>query len=373
MEGRCDKQLKTLVWLKNKLSISKKFFDDVRETHANSAFGLILADALNDGIVTNQELESMNAVSRHFGLDVQTFVKNAFSRNATDLLLNAFANSIANGRLDQKVWSRLVKSANVLGIAIENLTNSVCPMAQRFAEQALSDAKADGQIDQSEEIYLQWLIQSFNFSPTFKSYINEEIDRIKRTNQINLGHLPILDRPAQINFKSGELLHFGATAEMLQTRKKRDGQEVSNNQGVLLLTDQRVVFYSHEKSQSFSYSNIVGYQATDEHFICNRTNKPQLRFEFSEQVDLAGLLISTIIALHNQTLVRKIDSKVDRYIPRDVRNRIWQRYGGQCIECKAKEYLEFDHIIPVAKGGSNTEKNIQLLCRNCNLKKSDNI
>jgi 5-methylcytosine-specific restriction endonuclease McrA len=35
--------------------------------------------------------------------------------------------------------------------------------------------------------------------------------------------------------------------------------------------------------------------------------------------------------------------------------------------------LEFDHVIPHAKGGSNTDNNIQLLCRGCNLKKSDRI
>jgi 5-methylcytosine-specific restriction endonuclease McrA len=35
--------------------------------------------------------------------------------------------------------------------------------------------------------------------------------------------------------------------------------------------------------------------------------------------------------------------------------------------------LEFDHIIPVAKGGSNAETNVQLLCRRCNGKKSDMI
>jgi 5-methylcytosine-specific restriction endonuclease McrA len=52
---------------------------------------------------------------------------------------------------------------------------------------------------------------------------------------------------------------------------------------------------------------------------------------------------------------------------------VWQRYGGRCAECKADTYLEFDHIIPVAKGGGNSDTNVQLLCRKCNLTKSDNI
>ena len=43
------------------------------------------------------------------------------------------------------------------------------------------------------------------------------------------------------------------------------------------------------------------------------------------------------------------------------------------MRCGSKDKLHFDHIIPVSKGGSNTEANIQILCGACNLKKSDKI
>ncbi len=60
-------------------------------------------------------------------------------------------------------------------------------------------------------------------------------------------------------------------------------------------------------------------------------------------------------------------------IPEDVRIFVWNRDGGKCVKCGSQRRLEFDHIIPVSKGGSNTARNIQLLCESCNRKKSDSI
>ena len=62
-----------------------------------------------------------------------------------------------------------------------------------------------------------------------------------------------------------------------------------------------------------------------------------------------------------------------RNIPRDVKDSVWNRDGGRCVECGSNKNLEFDHIIPHSKGGSNTYRNIQLLCESCNRSKSDKI
>ncbi len=60
-------------------------------------------------------------------------------------------------------------------------------------------------------------------------------------------------------------------------------------------------------------------------------------------------------------------------IPDDVKIFVWRRDGGKCVRCGSKENLEFDHIIPISKGGSNTARNIQLLCERCNREKGDSI
>lgn len=64
---------------------------------------------------------------------------------------------------------------------------------------------------------------------------------------------------------------------------------------------------------------------------------------------------------------------VREHIPEVVRLFVWQRDMGRCIECQSNAKLEFDHIIPVALGGSNTERNIRLLCESCNRRKGAKI
>jgi HNH endonuclease len=60
-------------------------------------------------------------------------------------------------------------------------------------------------------------------------------------------------------------------------------------------------------------------------------------------------------------------------IPDEIQLFVWQRDEGKCVRCGGNLNLEFDHIIPVAEGGSSTARNIQLLCETCNRQKGKSI
>lgn len=56
-----------------------------------------------------------------------------------------------------------------------------------------------------------------------------------------------------------------------------------------------------------------------------------------------------------------------------VRHEVWRRDGGACVDCGSRLRLEYDHIIPVSRGGSNTARNIELRCEACNRRKGSRI
>ena len=62
-------------------------------------------------------------------------------------------------------------------------------------------------------------------------------------------------------------------------------------------------------------------------------------------------------------------------ISKGLYDALMVRQGGRCANCgeTPPTRLHRDHIIPLAKGGTNEDSNIQLLCPPCNWRKSDNL
>ncbi len=82
-------------------------------------------------------------------------------------------------------------------------------------------------------------------------------------------------------------------------------------------------------------------------------------------------LAELIRAIPSSQLSRELQTREP--IPEEVRHEVWRRDQGKCVRCGGVERLEFDHIVPVALGGSNTTRNVQLLCETCNREKGVRI
>ncbi len=62
--------------------------------------------------------------------------------------------------------------------------------------------------------------------------------------------------------------------------------------------------------------------------------------------------------------------KGGRHVPASARRAVRERDGEQCTfaseaghRCEARKFLEYDHVVPVARGGESTVANLRLRCR----------
>jgi len=70
---------------------------------------------------------------------------------------------------------------------------------------------------------------------------------------------------------------------------------------------------------------------------------------------------------HNNIKLNKLDRT--RYIPQKIKDLVYRRDGGRCSfvgrnerRCSSTWNLQYDHIVPYAKGGDNSPENLRLLC-----------
>ena len=94
-----------------------------------------------------------------------------------------------------------------------------------------------------------------------------------------------------------------------------------------------------------------------------RERKKMIERETLDELIAEGLVFNVILTKNGHR----------EPIPADIANAVWNRDGGRCCICGSKIELEFDHIIPLSKGGATSFRNLQLLCKKCNLKKLDKL
>jgi tellurite resistance protein len=373
-DGKVDaKESNTIAWLQRKLGVSA---DEGRRLHREAArdrFSLALANAIDDGEISEVEAIQLEDIACGVGMTLGDFVRAYFQTEGESFLRGVFAACIEGGALSKPAWETLALTTQRLGLSRNDLLVAIRSQTERFVEHVLADAKSDGILTGQEDKLLKELVVLFELPTAVRKYIDDSLVDLRNLRLISEGKLPILGTPLGVTISAGEIVHFHSPAVWMQKRILKSGEIWDQHNGTLTITDNRLLFSSVTKSFGIRFGRIVSHAGSTGRIHLQRSEKPEALIRLKEDKPIAYAILDAAIAFANQTRTAKQDAGTTRFIAREVRQRVWQRYGGRCADCGENRYLEFDHIVPVAKGGSNSDANVQLLCRNCNLKKSDRI
>jgi len=140
----------------------------------------------------------------------------------------------------------------------------------------------------------------------------------------------------------------------------------------------------NDKNENNEETGISGKIYKIENKKLEKINKKQIRYFISTCSNLIkDEYISILNEKHNQTyhiyMNKDLNNGINKKrnpIVKSLRHEVFKRDNYTCIECNRNKdkdgvILHCDHIIPVSQGGTDELSNLQTLCEECNLSKSN--
>ncbi len=368
-----ETESRSLKWIGQKIGLSDSEANRLMVDRALDEFDKIFCESLNDGQIDDREQALLQRVAAACDSTPQLLIQSRFQQQGEGFIRNLFVECWKDGKLDSEEWNSIKTTMTMIGMTEPEFRTAIQAPAKQIIEHSLADFQSDGEISKGEEHWLEWMLNNLIWDRDFSSYVRGQITETKLFSAIVAGQLPSINPPNGVALRAGELVHYCGPSDFSSVRRRSKSTSTQLTCGSVIITDDRMVFVSPESSFQILHTRVLGFSHYRNGFDLQCSGKGAGFYDFGDGNRLACAIWLVAIGKANQTIVAKRDDRVNRHIPRDVRQRVWQKYGGRCAECSADQYLEFDHIVPIAKGGSNGENNVQLLCRRCNNAKSDAI
>ncbi len=269
--------------------------------------------------------------------------------------------------LDAIEIEELARFRTALGLTPAEAIGLVRDESVELFSEGLTGVLQRGEISDDEIAYLKWLQDQLGLVEADLLPHWRRIDEAKRLARFRSGHLPAV--ATRKILEGGETCHFERDCTYHWSTATRRNSAA----GELVITDKRIMFISSTKSTTVNPRKIADVQLLNGGLnLVVSSGGGAGYYRLSNPVEAEAVLVG-VVKKHRFLQAEHFSSTQSRHIPPSVRREVWARDRGRCVQCKASDYLEFDHIIPFAKGGASSLNNVQLLCRRCNQQKSDRI
>ena len=306
----------------------------------------------------------VNKTTRHCR-ECEAKIKVAF-----EMLRADFGRAWQNGTLNNALWDAMWQSFEGArtGAGRAQALEWLRPDALRAVERLVVMAASDGEITAQEEAYIRQICAALALPASTQAPFLARLEQVKQTAKIRLGHLPRVS-PGDFHLDSDELCHLNVSS----TYHKVNSRSTTLVDGRLVATSKKLIFLASSGGRTIQFKNVMVVRTGGDAIVLElSTQSGNGRYSVANAEHCEAVITALARMAKRQLLSPQSDS-LSRHIPQDVKNAVWQRDGGRCVQCSAETYLEFDHVIPFSKGGANTLGNVQLLCRKCNGEKGDKI
>ncbi|WP_405161383.1 TerD family protein [Nocardia sp. NBC_01499] len=250
---------------------------------------------------------------------------------------------------------------------------ALLPLAMAYLERVVTFAFADDEIEAHELDGFERAVtdlQAVVDMSVAHQRVNELRQRMLRgrsLTQVRAGELPRIQRP-DLHLEADETLYIDVNAA--QVKYLASGPR--HNSGRLIGSSKKLRFVGAGAGTELPWSKIISIASEYGNVIISATTaRGGGTYSVPDPEYVAAVLEGALRVA--KRLVLAPGHRDSRSIPPDVKAAVWQRDGGQCCQCGDTHYLEFDHVIPLSRGGATSVGNLQILCRRCNLEKGARI
>ncbi|MGY5310238.1 TerD family protein [Nocardia gipuzkoensis] len=266
-------------------------------------------------------------------------------------------------------WDGLWVSLMFHQVHADTGREALTPLAVAYLERVVTFAFADSQIEEREldefERAVATLSAVTNLN-TAQHHIEELRQRMLRgqsLTQVRAGELPRVQSP-RIHLEADEFAYLEADA--LHVKYLASGPK--HTPGRIIASNKKLRFVGPGAGSELPWAKIVSVTSEYGNVIVSATTaRGGGTYQVHDPEWVAAVLEGALRVA--KRLVLPSGQRDSRSIPPHVRAEVYQRDGGKCCQCGAIHYLEFDHVIPLSRGGATSVNNLQILCRRCNLEK----
>lgn len=362
-----DKERETLDALRCKLELSAMQASRLEHSAKKSKYKVVFENISIANVATKKGADELKKFRSQLGITDKEAVevtKTTISYGYKALLQKYSV----RGVLTDVEFEELATYALATGMNLSNVLAVAKQEVLDLYSALVSDICADKIITDDEVSMINKYENLFQIPHKEISNYRRKLDLIIQLTNIKKGILPTVRTDKLIN--TAEICHWHSACRYEYVMPSGNLKEYG---GELIVTNKRVIFNSDEKSFEFRPGKII--EVTTRHSsVSLRCSTKTGQGDYAvRDVTLLGAILEQLARSYIYEIDSENGDSRSRHIPDHVKVAVYQRDGGRCVKCGSDSYLEYDHIIPFSKGGANSENNVQLLCRRCNLEKSNNL